>query len=127
MQFSKYSDINPAHYSMGMWAWVLHRITGILIALYSLAHITVLSSVLLSTGSFDAVMRLLSQPLALWLELGLLAAIILHGLNGIRLILFDFNIGIKKQKEIFVFNMVLSAFIFLAVFFKTLPYLTGGI
>ena len=112
---------------MGMWAWVLHRITGILIALYSLAHITVLSSVLLSTGSFDAVMRLLSQPLALWLELGLLAAIILHGLNGIRLILFDFNIGIKKQKEIFVFNMVLSAFIFLVVFFKTLPYLTGGI
>ncbi len=127
MQFSKYSDINPAHYSMGMWAWVLHRITGILIALYSLAHITVLSSVLLSTGSFDAVMRLLSQPLALWLELGLLAAIILHGLNGIRLILFDFNIGIKKQKEIFVFNMVLGAFIFLVVFFKVLPYLTGGV
>lgn len=127
MRILKHSDINPAHYSMGMWAWVLHRITGILIALYSLAHIAVLSSVLAGTGSFDAVMRFLSQPLILWLELGLLAAIILHGLNGIRLILFDFNVGIKRQKEIFVFNMVLGAFIFLVVFFKVLPYLTGGV
>lgn len=127
MRFWKYSDINPAHYAAGMWAWALHRITGIIIALYLLAHIMVLSSVLAGAGSFDAVMRFLSHPLALWLELGLLAAVILHGLNGIRLILFDLNIGIKKQKEIFIFNLVLAAFIFLVVFFKTLPYLTGVI
>lgn len=127
MRFWKYTDINPAHYAVGMWAWALHRVTGILIALYSLAHISVISTVLLGTGSFDAVMRFLSNPVALWLELGLLAAIILHGLNGIRIILFDFNIGIKKQKEIFFFNLVLAAFIFLVVFFKALPYLAGGL
>ncbi len=122
-----HSDINPAHYAAGTWAWALHRTTGILIAFYSLAHISVISTILLGSGTFDAVMRFLSHPVALWLELGLLAAIILHGLNGIRLILLDFNIGRRKQKEIFFFNLVLSAFIFVVVFFKVLPYLTGGV
>lgn len=123
----KKGPVSPAHYALGMWAWALHRISGIIIALYSLAHITVLSSVLLGTGSFDSVMELLSRPFALWLELGLLAAIIVHGLNGIRLILFDLGIATKYQKEIFVFNMVVGAFIFIVVFFKVLSYITEGL
>lgn len=124
MKFWKHTDINPAHYAIGMWAWALHRATGIVIALYSLAHISVLSTVLFGSGAFDSVMRFLSQPLMLWLELGLLAAIILHGLNGIRIILFDFGIGVRHQKEIFIFNMVVGVFIFIIVFFKALPYLS---
>lgn len=123
MQLIRHGDVNPAHYALGMWAWALHRISGVIIALYSLAHILALSSVLAGTGSFDSVMKLLFQPVVLWLELGLLAAIIFHGLNGIRLILFDLGLGIKFQKEIFVSSLLLGLIIFLVVFLKTLPYL----
>jgi len=42
-------------------------------------------------------------------EMLLVTAVIYHGLNGLRVILFDLGIGIKRQKALFWGAFVLAA------------------
>jgi succinate dehydrogenase / fumarate reductase cytochrome b subunit len=111
---------------LGVWAFWLHRITGLLIAFYLLLHILVISTVVASTGSFDAAMITLKAPIFVLLEMGLIGSILLHGLNGVRIVLFDLGYGIKKQKEIFVVLMVIGVLPLIIAFIVAWPHIVGG-
>ncbi|MBU0519514.1 succinate dehydrogenase, cytochrome b556 subunit [bacterium] len=95
----------------GMWAFVLHRATGLGLAIYLLMHINVVSS-LHNPESFDQVMAFLSQPLFRILELGLLFAVIYHSLNGVRVFLIDFFNMTKSHAKIFWVLAVIGCVIF---------------
>ncbi|TKJ38366.1 succinate dehydrogenase, cytochrome b556 subunit [candidate division LCP-89 bacterium B3_LCP] len=84
----------------GMWAFVMHRVTGLALTVYLIMHINVVSS-LHDPGSFNKTMAFLGQPLFRVLELGLLAAVIYHGLNGVRVFLIDFCNRTKNHAAIF--------------------------
>ena len=102
-----YASANPAKYKVGMWAFVLHRLSGLLLVLYLVAHLVVISTATIS-GKFDAVMDLFYKPWVIAMELALIAVVIYHLLNGIRLLLFDLGVGIKNQKSIFWSLMVVG-------------------
>ncbi len=104
----------PANIRAGMYAWLLHRVSGLALIFYLMAHIPVLSTVLRGPNTFNAVMEYLHSPLYLTLDLLLLVAVVFHGINGIRVVLFDLGIGIRKQKGLFFTAMGLTALIFLA-------------
>lgn len=93
---------------LGMWAFWLHRLTGLAIAGYLLLHILVISTVVGGTDSFNQAMKFLKAPIFVLLEMGLLAVILIHGLNGIRIVLFDLGYGVKNQKQIFIALMLLA-------------------
>ena len=99
----------PANMRVGMWAFVLHRVTGLALVGYLLLHIMVISTSLAGGLAFDAVLARLQAPLFLVLDLGLVAAVLLHGLNGLRLLLFDLGVGIRRQKELFWSAVALGA------------------
>lgn len=89
----------------GMWAFVLHRITGLGLVFYILLH-TILMSVSLLSGKedFDATLSvLMGNPVFEVLDIMLLGAVLYHGFNGIRILLFDMGIGVSvnSQKNIF--------------------------
>jgi len=107
----RYGDLDlwPTKIRTGFWAWLLHRVAGLAIIFYLLLHIVVISSVLWGTGSFDAVMAVLRRPWFAAGELLLVAAVLYHGLNGLRIILFDLGVGLKRQKEMFWVAVVLAA------------------
>jgi succinate dehydrogenase / fumarate reductase cytochrome b subunit len=111
---------------LGVWAFWLHRITGLLIAFYLLLHILVISTAVASTGSFDAAMTTLKAPIFVLLEMGLIGSILLHGLNGVRIVLFDLGYGIKKQKEMFIVLMVIGVFPLIIAFIVAWPHIVGG-
>ena len=73
-----------------MWAWVLHRISGAAIFFFLFVH--VLDTVLLrvSPQAYDEVVEIYKTPLVGLLEAGLVAAVLYHALNGIRVIVIDF-------------------------------------
>lgn len=97
-----FASAYPAKYKVGMWAFVLHRLTGIGVALYLVAHMIVISTAAVSgTLSFDGVMETLRRPWVIALELVLIAAVLYHLLNGFRLLLFDVGVGIRSQKPLF--------------------------
>ena len=85
----------------GWWAWLLQRITGVSLVGYLLLHIGVISSADLGSRSFDSVLRALQTPPFVVLDLGLVATVLYHALNGFRIILFDLGIGIKAQAALF--------------------------
>lgn len=110
---------------VGMWAFVLHRITGVALIFYLLMHIMVISTSLLGAQSFNRLLAVLTSPPFLVADLGLLAAILFHSFNGVRIVLFDLGIGIRQQKVIFWFMMLIAAFGWFWTLNMTWPYIVG--
>ena len=84
-------------YSTGWWAWLLQRVTGVLLVAYLLLHIGVISSVQVGAHAFDRALAFVQQPVFAYLDIALIAIVIYHGANGMRVILLDMGIGVRRQ------------------------------
>lgn len=101
---------------VGMWSWVLHRITGVAIFFFLLVHVLDTALVRLSPEAYNAVINTYKTPLIGVAELGLVAAVLYHSLNGVRIVLIDFwRKGVKYQNIMF-WIVVSIAFIVFAIF-----------
>ena len=74
----------------GMWSWVLHRITGVAIFFFLLVHILDTALVRVSPEAYNAVIGTYQTPIMGIGEVALVAAIVFHAFNGLRIILVDF-------------------------------------
>ncbi|MCI9889574.1 succinate dehydrogenase, cytochrome b556 subunit [Micrococcales bacterium 31B] len=74
----------------GMWSWVAHRVTGLLIFLFLLVHVVDTAVVRVSPEMYNSVIELYHHPIMGLGEAGLVAAVVFHAFNGIRIILVDF-------------------------------------
>ncbi|MBX3086981.1 MAG: succinate dehydrogenase, cytochrome b556 subunit [Cryobacterium sp.] len=94
--------------NVGMWSWVLHRITGVSIFFFLLVHILDSTLLRVSPEAYNAVIGTYKNPLMGLGEVVLVAAIGLHALNGLRVILVDFWAwGTKHQKLLQWIGLVL--------------------
>jgi len=73
-----------------MWSWVLHRITGVTIFFFLFVHVLDTAMVRVSPQLYNQVIHGYQTPIVGLMELGLVAAVLFHALNGIRVILIDF-------------------------------------
>ena len=100
---------------VGMWSWVLHRITGVAIFFFLLVHVLDGALILVSPEAYNAVIGTYKTPIIGFGELGLVAAILFHALNGIRVILIDFwPRGAKLQNVMFWVVIAIALVIFAA-------------
>ena len=83
----------------GMWSWVGHRITGVGIFFFLLVHVLDTSLVRVSPEAYDAVIGAYKTWYFALGEAGLVAAILFHALNGLRIILVDFWAGGTKHHK----------------------------
>ncbi|GAA2780892.1 succinate dehydrogenase, cytochrome b556 subunit [Saccharopolyspora taberi] len=84
---------------LGMWSWVAHRITGVLTFFFLFVHVLDTALVRVSPNAYDTTIETYKHPIMILFELGLLAAVLFHGFNGIRVMLVDFWArGPKFQK-----------------------------
>jgi succinate dehydrogenase / fumarate reductase cytochrome b subunit len=93
---------------LGMWAFALNRIACIGLVVYLYLHLVVLSTLSRGPGAWDAFISLVRQPSFLVLDVILLAGILIHGLNGLRVTLTGFDVGVKKQKALFSALMLVA-------------------
>ncbi len=83
-----------------MWSWVAHRVTGVLVFFFLFAHVLDTALVRVDPEMYDAVMATYKNPVMGLGEAGLVAAIVYHAFNGLRIILVDFwSNGTKYQKQ----------------------------
>ncbi|MFC7341387.1 succinate dehydrogenase, cytochrome b556 subunit [Saccharopolyspora griseoalba] len=75
---------------LGMWSWVAHRITGVLTFFFLFVHVLDTALVRVSPNAYDTVIETYKHPVMILFELGLLAAVLFHAFNGIRVMLVDF-------------------------------------
>ena len=84
----------------GMWTWVAHRVTGVLIFFFLFAHVLDTALVRVSPDSYNRIMDTYKTPVVNLMEVGLVGAVLYHALNGLRVMLVDFwSKGTRYQKQ----------------------------
>jgi succinate dehydrogenase / fumarate reductase cytochrome b subunit len=92
----------------GQWAFVLHRITGFLVFFFLLLHIVDVS-LITRPDLYDEVHAVYGNVLLRLFEVGLLAALLFHSLNGLRIVLVDFfPEALKSERSVFAAVMFLT-------------------
>jgi len=110
----------------GMWSWLFHRVSGLAILLFLLIHIVDISMLGFGPVVYNNSIVLFDQWIVRLLSLALIAAILFHAFNGIRIILIDFwPKAVKYQKVLFAIAMVVTIALFIpAAYFVMGPVLS---
>lgn len=110
----------------GMWSWVAHRVTGVLIFFFLFAHVLDTALVRVSPEAYNAVIGTYRNPIVGLAEAGLVAAIIYHAFNGVRLMLVDFWFkGPRYQKQMLWVVGVLWVVFFVPFAIRHLTHVFG--
>lgn len=110
----------------GTLAYVLHRITGLLLTVYLFLHIGAMSLARLQGQGFEELMATFRQPAFLIVDWFIVLGVLIHGLNGIRLVLFDLGIGLRHQSALFWGLMAVSGVVALIGLLLILPEVLRG-
>jgi succinate dehydrogenase / fumarate reductase, cytochrome b subunit len=81
-------------------ALALHRITGLVIVFYLYLHLGVLSMLLIGRSSWSSFLSLVTAKGFLAFEVVLIAAVLFHGLNGIRVALVGSGIAVTRERAL---------------------------
>ncbi len=95
--------------NLGMYAYLLNRVTGIGLVIYLYLHLGVLSMLTRGPSAWDPFIEIAKSPLFLTLDVILLIGMLIHGLNGIRITLNGFGVAVSAQKALFIGLMALAA------------------
>lgn len=117
----------------GSWAWSFQRFSAVLLIVFLAVHIFVshFSGVGEETGeepliTFAEVSVRLDQLVYVVVDYGMLSMVLLHGLNGLRTVLFDFDMFAKRQKLVDRGLWVVGAVTLIWGIVILLPFITNG-
>lgn len=73
------------------WAYLLHRLSGLALALFLPLHFTLLAQALGGAAGLDRALALTHSPLVKVAEWGLVVLLSLHLAGGLRLLMIEFG------------------------------------
>jgi succinate dehydrogenase / fumarate reductase cytochrome b subunit len=112
LRFLRWFDFRRGR--LGMLAYILNRVTAIGLVAYLFIHMVVLSMLAGGPKAWNPFVAMVRSPFFLMLDVILLAGLLIHGLNGIRVALTGFGVGVRGQKPLFVALMLVAAVALLA-------------
>ena len=87
----------------GMWTWVAHRVTGVMIFFFLFAHVIDTALVNVSPEAYNTALDTYKTPVVALMEVGLVAGVLFHAFNGLRIVLVDFwSQGPRYQRQMSV-------------------------
>lgn len=107
LRFLRWFDLRRRR--IGNIAYTVNRVTAIGLTVYLFLHMVVLSMLAGGPAQWDPFVKLVRSPFFLTLDVILLAGLLIHGLNGLRVALTGFGIGVRGQKPLFVALMFVAA------------------
>ena len=109
---------------VGMWAWVLFRISGLILVAYLFVHIGIVSQAQVQgPGVLDRLFKTFDNPILVFLDFMLVSAVLYHGLNGVRIVLMDLGYGVRQHKLVFLAVMIVAAGFLAAFAVVAAPYI----
>ena len=75
--------------AIGQWSWVLHRLTGVGVALFLALHVVDTSWAVFYPDLYVKAIAAYQSPIFTVGEFGLVFAVVYHAFNGIRIAIFD--------------------------------------
>lgn len=88
-----------AHGHASWWAFWLHRVSGLLLALFLPLHFLALSQALTGPAALEGFLRFADAPWVKVAEWGLVTLLALHLTGGVRLLLIEFGRASDLRKN----------------------------
>jgi len=116
----------------GTWAWFFQRLSAVLLVVFLGIHLYVAHFMGVSEEkpgetliTFNEVQVRLDQLIYVVVDYGMLSMVLLHGLNGLRTVMFDFDMFAKRKKLIDVGLWVLGIATLIWGIIILLPFIFG--
>ncbi|MQA90949.1 MAG: succinate dehydrogenase, cytochrome b556 subunit [Gemmatimonas sp.] len=74
----------------GMWAWLLHRATGLGVLFFLIIHVIETAAVVYSPEFYDEALQIYKNPFFRFAELLIFFSVLFHAVNGSRIVIQDF-------------------------------------
>jgi succinate dehydrogenase / fumarate reductase cytochrome b subunit len=103
--------------AIGQWSWVLHRLTGLGVVFFLTLHVIDTSWAVFYPALYVEAIATYQSPLFTIGEFALVAAVVYHALNGIRIVIFDYRPRWwKYQQRAAIVVLALSVIILIPAF-----------
>ncbi len=113
--------------SEGMWAWAAHRIAGVGVFFFLFAHVLDTALVRVSPEAYNDVIGTYKNPVVGLLEVALVAGVVFHAFNGLRVVLVDFwGKGPRYQRQMLIAVLVLFVVLMVPFTIRHLSIVFGG-
>jgi len=91
------------------WAFVMHRLSGLGLALFLPVHFWALGQALHGAAALDALLRATDRPLFKFAEWGLVVLLALHMTGGLRLLIIEFGSVSSLRKDWIAWSLGFAA------------------
>ena len=85
------------------WAFLVHRVSGIALALFLPVHFWALAQALEGEAKLESFLRWSDQPMVKAVEIGLVVLLAAHMTGGVRLLMLEFLAWRDWQKTLLAF------------------------
>jgi succinate dehydrogenase / fumarate reductase cytochrome b subunit len=99
---------DPRGRSLSDYGFILNRITALGLTLYLFLHLIVLGTLAQGPDAYGDFLEIIESPILKFGEWLVVAAVFIHGLNGIRIGLNSLGIGAPRQREYLIGVFVIS-------------------
>jgi succinate dehydrogenase / fumarate reductase cytochrome b subunit len=93
--------LEPRWRDPGWLAFALNRLSGHILILYLLAHFVILSRLTAGAAGWDSLLETFGSTPFLVGDTLLIAAVVFHGLNGLRVTALTFGLGSRHPSLLF--------------------------
>ena len=108
-----------SHRGHALWfAFVLHRLSGILLALFLPVHFYMLALALTDPDQLDSLLAFTDLLLVKWAEFGLVFLLAVHMFGGMRLMALEFLPWSPRQKTYAAMAVALAFFVSTSFFLQ---------
>lgn len=111
--------------NVGTVAWLLHRLSGVALAVYLIPHFVSVNAARGGPAALDSELAGFASPLFAAAEYVLVLTVAFHLLNGLRIIAIDFFDLSRSQKLLFWLVMAGCTAVFLAASTLFVPRILG--
>ena len=101
--------LEPRWRDPGWWAFALNRLTGHILVLYLVLHLIVLSQLADGPAGWDRLLEVFGSRPFLVADTLLIAAVVFHGLNGLRVAALTFGMGGRHSTALIAAVIAASA------------------
>lgn len=112
--------------STGFVSFVLRRVSGVALVIYLFMHMWVIGSVNAGPEVFDSRLATVQTPIFKLAEIALLAAVVYHAFDGIRLLIVHYFKVTDYRKSMFYAVFAISALLTIAGGLPILMFMLEG-
>lgn len=100
--------LDPRGKSAGSIGFLINRAAGLGLTVYLFLHLVVLSQLAMGAEAFDGFIELAHNPIIVGAEFIVILAVVLHGVNGLRIALTSFGVQVGSQKSMLILALIIA-------------------